>query len=223
MVNARAYAPALILAIGCMGLLSSSRQVPRPPAAPMKDILSTVGDHRVKDMLVTKEELAVAGMSDYVARSYWKDSTLTFTTLVAYYDRQTQGKSIHSPRNCLPGAGWEILTPGTRVVTVNGLQHKLNRYTLKNGNVTAVAWYWYQGRGRVTASEYAVKWNLLRDAALLGHTEEALVRLVVPVRPAKGDMAMAAELARADSLGAELTVRLIQETDRVMPRASSGS
>jgi EpsI family protein len=223
MFNARAYAPALILAIGCMGLLGSSRQVPRPPAAPMKGILSTVGDHDVKDMSVTKEELAVAGMSDYVARSYWKDSTLAFTTLVAYYDRQTQGKSIHSPRNCLPGAGWEILTPGTRVISINGVQHTLNRYTLKNGNSTAVAWYWYQGRGRVTSSEYAVKWNLLRDAALLGHTEEALVRLVVPVRLSKGDTATAAALARADSVGVDLAGRLIQAVDRVMPKASVGT
>ena len=36
-------------------------------------------------------------------------------TFVSYYERQTQGKTIHSPRNCLPGAGWEVLTPGTRI------------------------------------------------------------------------------------------------------------
>ena len=222
MFNARAYAPALVLAIGCMGLLGSSRQVPRAPVGSLKDVLPAVGDLRVKELQVTKEEQSVAGMSDYIARSYWKDSTLAFTTLVAYYDRQTQGKSIHSPRNCLPGAGWEILTPGTRIVTVNGVQHQLNRYTLKNGNMTAVAWYWYQGRGRVTASEYTVKWNLLRDDALLGHTEEALVRLVVPVPPSRGDAAMASELARADSVGADLAVRLIQDLDRVMPRSTAG-
>jgi EpsI family protein len=58
----------------------------------------------------------------------------------------------------------------------------VNRYVLKNGAARAVVYYWYQGRGRVVASEYAVKWNLLRDAALAGHTEEALVRVVVPVK-----------------------------------------
>ena len=56
----------------------------------------------------------------------------------------------------------------------------MNQYVLKNGPATAVVFYWYQGRGRIVANEYAVKWNLLRDAAVAGHTEEALVRVVVP-------------------------------------------
>ena len=42
-------------------------------------------------------------------------------------------------------------------------------------------YYWYQGRGRVAHNEYLVKWDLLRDAALERRTDEALVRLVVPV------------------------------------------
>jgi hypothetical protein len=33
----------------------------------------------------------------------------------------------------------------------------------------------------VEASEYRVKWDLMRDAALSGRTEEALVRIVVPI------------------------------------------
>jgi len=41
--------------------------------------------------------------------------------------------------------------------------------------------YWYQGRGRVEPNEYWVKWHLLRDAVLRQRTEEALVRIVVPV------------------------------------------
>jgi hypothetical protein len=41
--------------------------------------------------------------------------------------------------------------------------------------------YWYQGRGRVAANEYLVKWDLLRDQALYGRSDEALVRIIVPV------------------------------------------
>ena len=40
-----------------------------------------------------------------------------------------------------------------------------------------------QGRGRVAANEYRVKWDLLRDAALRSRSEEALVRLVLPLSP----------------------------------------
>jgi EpsI family protein len=156
-------------------------------------------------------------MSDYVARLYYRDTTIAFTTYVGYYDRQTQGKTIHSPRNCLPGAGWEILESRTATVTSATGPHVVNRYLLKNGRTHAVVYYWYQGRGRVVANEYRVKLNLLRDAAFKGHTEEALVRIVLPVEPSP-----AAE-ARADELGMRMAARLMNEVAAVMPGAGSGS
>ncbi len=58
---------------------------------------------------------------------------------------------------------------------------KVNRYLLQNGDQRALVLYWYQGRGRVQASEYMVKWDLLRDAALRHRSDEALVRIVVPL------------------------------------------
>jgi EpsI family protein len=154
-----------------------------------------------------------------VARSYWKDSTVAFTTYVGYYDRQTQGKSMHSPRNCLPGAGWEILRAETGTVAAQGSSHVVNRYLLKNGAVQAIVFYWYQGRGRIVANEYAVKWNLLRDAALEGHTEEALVRVVVFMpRVSQVDQpALDRAFADAEKLGMEVGSRLLVDVARVLP------
>jgi EpsI family protein len=128
-----------------------------------------------------------------------------------------QGKTIHSPRNCLPGAGWEILEGHTATVTSATGPHSVNRYLLKNGLAHAVVYYWYQGRGRVVANEYTVKLNLLRDAAIKGHTEEALVRIVVPV-----DATPAAQ-ARADELGLRMAARLMDEVDQALPRPESRS
>lgn len=154
-------------------------------------------------------------MTDYVARVYWRpDSTPAFTTYVGYYDQQTQGKSIHSPKNCLPGAGWEVLKPGTATIRSASGTHVVNRYLLKNGAAQAVVYYWYQGRGRVVASEYAVKWDLLRDAALEGHTEEALVRLIVPVSPSDSGQVL------ADKLGMQMAPRLMNDVARVIPQSS---
>jgi EpsI family protein len=221
MSDAKRYIPFGILLLGCLGLVKSSRQVSAPLARPLTEILPLVDGFETRLQVATKEEQAVAGMTDYVARTYWRDSSLAFTTLVSYYDRQTQGKSIHSPRNCLPGAGWEVMTVGSRQIEVNGTPHVVNRYTLKNGVLTAVVWYWYQGRGRVVANEYAVKWNLLRDAAMMGRSEEALVRIVVPVSRATGDSAQAAAVAKADSLAASLAARLITDVDRALPKRSA--
>jgi EpsI family protein len=214
----RAYTPALVLFAGCLLLFQGTRdQQTVPLAGSLKTILPQVGTYRVEDQVVGDEERRIAGMSDYVARIYWQDTTPMFTTYVGYYERQTQGKSIHSPRNCLPGAGWQIVRPGTATVVAAGGPQVVNRYVLKNGSSLAITYYWYQGRGRVVASEYAVKLNLLRDAALVGHTEEALVRLVVLVDPA--DTAQ----TKADALAMRIAPRLMNEVGKVLPRGDAPS
>jgi EpsI family protein len=211
----RAYLPAIILGIGCLLLFQGTRaQEAVPLAAPLTGVLAHMDGYRIEEQHVSDEERKVAGMSDYVARIYWRDTTIAFTTYVGYYDRQTQGKTIHSPKNCLPGAGWEVLNSDTASVFTPSGPRVVNRYLLKNGVAHAVVYYWYQGRGRVVANEYAVKLNLLRDAAFKGHTEEALVRVVLPV---EGSIA---SQQHADSLGKAIASRLMGEVAAVLPKQS---
>ncbi|MEO8911145.1 MAG: exosortase C-terminal domain/associated protein EpsI [Gemmatimonadaceae bacterium] len=220
MPNMRPYLPAAILALGVLLVAGARGQRPVQLAGPIDSVLPAVDGYRVRDQKIGDEERRVAGMSNYVARMYSRDSMVAFTILVSYYDRQTRGESIHSPRNCLPGAGWEVLSGGTQSVTANGAPYTVNRYILKNGPTRAVVYYWYQGRGRVVASEYAVKWNLLKDAAFRGHTEEALVRVVVPVQASAADTEqhLEAGLASASALGSTIAGRLIGDVDRILPR-----
>jgi EpsI family protein len=212
-----AMLPALILGFGCIGLLRNQVQRRIPLDEPLSTILPSVEGFSTRDQTVSDEERAVAGMTEFVARTYSRNDTIAFSTLVSYYDRQTQGRSIHSPRNCLPGAGWEVLALGQRELDVDGQKYVVNQYTLKNGLQSAVVYYWYQGRGRVVASEYAVKWNLLRDAALTGHTEEALVRVVVPVRATATTASSEAAKTAADSLGYSVATRLLRDVKRTLP------
>jgi EpsI family protein len=205
-----------VLIAGCALLFQGTRaQESVPLAGPLDQILAHVDGYRIEDQRVSDEERKIAGMSDYVARLYYRDTTIAFTTYVGYYDRQTQGKSIHSPKNCLPGAGWEVLNASTASIQSPTGPRVVNRYLLKNGVSQAVVYYWYQGRGRVVANEYAVKLNLLRDAALLGHTEEALVRLVLPL--GKSDSAQ----AHADALAMQLAPRLMNDVERALPQTAA--
>ena len=82
-------------------------------------------------------------------------------------------------------------------------------------------YYWYQGRGRIESNEYTVKYNLMRDAALYGRTEEALVRLVVPltVDKERTQEQIRRAIAGADSLVMTLAPRLARETAKVLPPA----
>jgi EpsI family protein len=219
-----AFLPAAILAVGCGFIWQTHAQREVPLLAPLTTVLPKFDDLKVFDVRISDEERRVAGMSDYVARVYARDSIQEFSTLVAYYERQSQGKTIHSPRNCLPGAGWEILRGGRRNLVVDGVTREVNQYTLKKGSSLAIAYYWYQGRGRIVASEYTVKWNLLRDAALAGHTEEALVRVVVPVAmdqaTALDSAATERAYAKANALGDKVASALMKDVVRVLPGSS---
>ena len=226
MRNWRDFVPAAVLVLGCgfMWQTHTQRRVVLP--APLRTALPTVAGYRVEDQKISAEEQQVAGMSDYVARVYLRDSIAVFSTLVTYYESQAQGKTIHSPRNCLPGAGWEILRAGKREIAVDGVRYTLNQYILKKGPATALAYYWYQGRGRVVASEYRVKWNLLRDAALVGHTEEALVRIVVPLNVKGGviepsGVSTEPSYIEANAIGDSVARQLITDVARVMAGKST--
>ena len=213
------YVPALVLAAGCALIFGIREQHKVPARMPMKAIPMPAPGYVVKDLVVDPDEQRVAGMSDYVMRTFQRDSMDSgYSIYVGYYDFQQQGKSIHSPRNCLPGAGWEQVESDVRLVSVNGGTYPVNRFVLSNEGQQVVVYYWYQGRGRVESNEYRVKWNLLRDAALSGRTEEALVRIVLPLdmQRVRGADKHAA-FAEADSLGMATARQLIPNVEKALP------
>jgi EpsI family protein len=127
--------------------------------------------------------LAVLGADDYVNRAYRKGVT-TLGLYVGYHNAQRQDDSIHSPLNCLPGAGWTVTkneritirdsrSPAGRVV--------VNRLIVEKGEQRQAALYWYQSRGAVIASEYESKARLFLSAVRSGRSDAALVRIMWPV------------------------------------------
>ena len=137
---------------------------------------------------MSDEERTVLGVDNYVIRTYRPVSVdsagaaaAAFSVYVGYYTSQMSGRTIHSPKNCLPGSGWEALSSSPATIATAAGAVTVNRYLLQNGDQKALALYWYQGRGRIESNEYVVKWDLLRDAALRRRSDEALVRILVPV------------------------------------------
>jgi EpsI family protein len=125
--------------------------------------------------------VAKLGVDDYLNRFYSRPGGPPIAVYAGYYGSQRQGDTIHSPQNCLPGAGWQPVESGRQVLGHGGAAVEVNRYVIAKGLNKQVVFYWYQGRGRVVASEYANKLFLMADAARLGRTNGGLVRLISPV------------------------------------------
>lgn len=211
------FVPVALLGLGVLLISGIREQYALAPSQPVSSIPATLNGLSSRNIVIAEEERRVAGMTDYVLREHFRDSAMLFSVYVGYYDRQVQGKAIHSPKNCLPGAGWEVVSSERLAAPgVAGAGSTVNRVLLANRGVRALVYYWYQGRGRVEASEYAVKWNLLKDAASLGRTEESLVRIVIPMPPRVGTSQDAA-FASADSVADAVARELIPSVSRVMP------
>ncbi|HEY8104631.1 MAG TPA: EpsI family protein [Gemmatimonadales bacterium] len=207
----RQYLPAGVLAAGCLlVVVGANSQQALPLRAPLSQLPARYEGYDSRNEVITPEEQRVAGMSSYSLRTFTRDSATAFTVYVGYYERQVQGKTIHSPKNCLPGAGWEAVSSGEQVLATSLGPVLVNRYLLVNKQQRALVYYWYQGRGRVESNEYRVKLQLLRDSALRGRSDEALVRVVVPLRSADAD-------AAAGELGARVSADLIPRVAEVLP------
>jgi len=130
--------------------------------------------------------MSVLGVDDYVNRIY-RSATDDIGLYVGYYRSQRQGDAIHSPLNCLPGAGWQptdVNRLDLDVRSANGVPRliEVNSVAIQKGEDSAIALYWYQSHGRVIASEYWGKFYLVADAIRLNRTDAALVRIISPVR-----------------------------------------
>ncbi len=205
------WAPPGLLVVGLLLLLSANAQRVLPLRAPLQtSVPAQMAGYAGKDVTISQDEQRIAGMSDYLFRVYAapRDSVPAYTIYVGYYETQRQGKTIHSPKNCLPGAGWEALTSATLAIPTPQGTKVVNRYLLQHDKELALVLYWYQGRGRVQANEYRVKWDLLRDSALRARSDEALVRIIVPVRGSQDE---------AQALAARVATQLIPAVGKALP------
>ena len=210
-VSTRAWVPAGILLGGCLLNASSAIQRTMPLDVPLTTLPTVLLGSVGTDVPVDPEEIRVAGVTNWLYRTYRQSGLPDFSLYVGYYPDQTQGNSIHSPKNCLPGAGWDALN-ATRLelATTDGAPIRVNRFMVANKTQRAIVFYWYQGRGRTESNEYRVKLDLMVDAGTRRRTEEALVRIVLPLSPTVDE-------AAADDLGRKLVTELAARLGRVLP------
>jgi EpsI family protein len=179
----------LITCAGVLGVRGAGSEQPVTRAS-LTTFPRTIGAWSAAgDLPLDDEVIRVLGVDDYVSRTYLNASGDPVNLYIGYYASQRQGDTIHSPQNCLPGAGWQPVESGRTTLAVDGSALPVNRYVIEKGPERQVVLYWYQGRGRVVANEYANKLWLMVDAARLRRTNGSLVRVIAPREPDAAEFA----------------------------------
>jgi EpsI family protein len=184
----RTLVVALCLLAGWAYLARSSRAETLPARDPLAELpLGLESWNGRNEQPFDQEILDVLGVDDYIVRSYFRPGAAV-GLYIGYYFTQRQGDTIHSPLNCLPGAGWQPLEIGRATVEVAGTAGQsgtrpieVNRVVIGKGLDRQLVLYWYQSRDRVVASEYWGKIYTVLDAVEFNRTDAALVRVIVPI------------------------------------------
>jgi exosortase D (VPLPA-CTERM-specific) len=151
---------------------------------PLSQIPAQLGDWRQKGDEIRFEAAteSILRTSDYTMREYVTPNNRLANLYIGYYASQRTGATYHSPQNCLPGAGWVMKQPEyVEIKTASGKVFTANKFIIENGVYNEVLIYWYQGRGRFTASEYTDKINTVWDSVLRRRSDGAMVRVMTSV------------------------------------------
>jgi EpsI family protein len=155
-----------------------------PPRQALSAFPLLLGEWQGREIPIAPEILEVLGAGEFMTRFYWRSAEEPpIDFFVAYFPSQRTGDTIHSPRNCLPGAGWAPLESGRMQVTgPDGRIVTVNRYIIGKGLERQLVLYWYQAHGRVIASEYRAKIYLVLDSLRTNRSDGGLVRVITPIQ-----------------------------------------
>jgi EpsI family protein len=165
----------------------ADRREPVPIRETLDRFPTTIGEWKgVQQAPFAKDVLAVLGVDDYLTRAYFTPDRAGVGVYIGYYQSQRQGDTMHSPLNCLPGAGWLPVSKSALNIqvarSIEGAMRdiEVNRYVIEKGLDRQLVLYWYQAHDRVVASEYWGKFYLVADAMRMNRTDGSLVRVIAP-------------------------------------------
>ncbi|MFH0777619.1 MAG: exosortase C-terminal domain/associated protein EpsI [Candidatus Eisenbacteria bacterium] len=131
---------------------------------------------RVEDARLREFEEQMLSPDWYVYSRYHRPGCAApVYVFVGYFGEQRIERQIHSPLNCLPGSGWNL-------VEVEEMGREAGRPAVrrvraeKSGEYRELC-YWFVTPAGTTSSEYALKLALLKSGLLLRRRDAVFVRV----------------------------------------------
>ena len=175
----------LSLLIGALLVLQLRTSGEAVPIRKSLDSFPTaVGSWQAREgALLELDTLNVLKAKDYLMRRDQDPSGKSLWLFIAYWDSQRKGAQPHSPKNCLPGGGWEPLEASRMTIPLPRPMGSItvNRYLIQKDQDQQVVFYWYQSQGKAIAGEVAARAEMMKNSIVRHRTDGALVRVSSPV------------------------------------------
>ncbi len=203
-----------LLATTAIFLQARGQHETLPNREPLASLPYQLGDWTGTDVAMQQDVLDILGPGDFLQRFYANNSVPQpyVDLFLAYFPSQRSGDTIHSPKHCLPGAGWLPTESGRISISLPGrAPFEANRYLIAKGDERQLVLYWYWAHNRALASEYWAKFYLVADSIRLNRSDGSLVRVITPLLPGE-----AVDVAQQRLLSFAGTV--VPQLDRYIPR-----
>lgn len=150
--------------------------------APFSAFPTSVGEwHMIKDSQFDQRTLDVLRPTDYIAKRYLGPDGAVVDLYIGYHDGASQAGPLHSPKNCLPGAGWyEASSAPIRISFENTLLDAIVAVYVRELN-KEIFIYWFQVGGVSVSNEYAMKFYEIFNSFRYGRRDTAFIRISVPI------------------------------------------
>jgi EpsI family protein len=172
----------VILLAASLLLHNVSHGEPIVARQPLRELPYQLAYWHGEERPLQRQVIDVVSASDLINRLYFDPTGQPILLYIGYYESQRTGSTIHSPKNCLPGAGWEPIHSGRATISLrDGREIVVNESVIQRDQDRQLVFYWYQGRGRVLADEYVGKFWMVADAISRNRTDGALIRVITPI------------------------------------------
>lgn len=214
LVPAIAAGGLLVLAAVAAPSINPEDFSPPPARQSLVDFPSQLGAWKGVSSPMERQYLNALELDDYVLADYTAADRLPVNVYVAYYQSPKKGRSSHSPKQCIPGGGWDIASfEPLRMDHVSGLKpgQEINRVVVQKGGQKQIVYYWFKQRDRWITSEYLVKFFLFWDSLTRHRADGALVRLVSTVHAGENEAIVDGRLQTMAGLVTPLLSRYVPD------------
>lgn len=178
----------VILIIGLSGVYardlgarrSFSQELPR-----LAEIPASIDDWRSEDYPLGETIANVLAADVTLQRRYSRSDGAEVWVFMAYFAEQKVNSQIHSPRHCVPGSGWTIVSLEQTTLSLSSGPQRAARMLIERNGQEHDLVYWFRTRNGTVTGEYSLKWNLVTCSLARKPTDAAFIRYSAPVDQAE--------------------------------------
>jgi len=163
-----------------------SIEEPLPPALELIPI--RIGNHIGTDNYLDPETIRMFGADSTIFRSYNNKSGREIQLFLGFFGSQQENSQIHSPKNCYPGSGWNILVDGSTRLRLRKGTVPVKRLLISDGREKQIVIYWFSTQSAIITNEFTLKWHQMKSALLGKSQSVAFVRFSTKVPYGEDDI-----------------------------------